>query len=396
MDTITHGIAGALLGKAFFANDSRSAPADTATRIAGRVTITAATLGSLFPDGDSIRSTRWFDGNGLAVITNHRAETHSFLLLPLWALALAWLTCAVCRGRGWPAPSLAKLTAIYGVGIASHILLDLITSFGTMILAPLNYGRYQWDLAFILDFILTGIVLLPQLAAWVFRKREGSIVRGAVMWALCAAFAYWVRWLAVRNHVEFSVVALIVVASVLAAIFFLPHSGSWGFRVTRRQWCRAGAALLAVYLCATAAANLSARSRVEAFAVQRGLTVQNLAALPMPPWMARWSGLIRTPQGVYYAPINLLSREAPEFTFIADSPPSAFSAEGETLPEVQAYLRFARFPVTRSFEAGPLHIVEFSDYRFFRRQSGQRGRVGFTYRVTMDAQGNVVSRGWVD
>jgi hypothetical protein len=291
---------------------------------------------------------------------------------------------------------LAKLTVIYGAGIISHIIIDLITSFGTMIFAPLSHGRYQWDLAFILDFILTGIVLLPQLAAWVFRKREGSIVRGCTIWLLCALFAYWVRSLALRNHVEFSAAALIVVAAVLAAIFFLPHFGSWGFRVPRTQWCRVGAALLVLYLGGTALANLSAKSRVETFAGQRGLTVQNLAALPMPPWMARWSGLIRTPQGVYYAPINLLSREAPEFTFIADSPPSGFTSVSETVPEVQAYLRFARFPVTRSFEAGPLHIVEFSDYRFFRRQSGQGGRVGFTYRVTMDAQGNVVTRGWVD
>jgi hypothetical protein len=154
--------------------------------------------------------------------------------------------------------------------------------------------------------------------------------------------------------------------------------------------------LFVLYLCASVFAHQAALSRVEEFIAQRGLLVESYGALPMPAWMAEWSGLIRTPNGVYYAPVHLLSSEAPEFRFIADSEPNGYTARVRNLPEVQAFFRFARFPVTRYFIAGQQHTVELYDYRFFRRQRETGGPVGFTYRVTLDAQGSVLSHGWVN
>ena len=48
---------------------------------------------------------------------------------------------------------------IYGVGIASHILLDVMTSFGTRMWFPLSSRRFAWDLLFIVDFSFTTIML---------------------------------------------------------------------------------------------------------------------------------------------------------------------------------------------------------------------------------------------
>jgi inner membrane protein len=87
-------------------------------------------------------------------------------------LQLAAITRAFANSRKWQAPSFAELTAIYGVGVLSHILLDLVTSFGTMIWSPFAWSRPAWDLIFIVDFTLTAILLVPQLLAWVYSHPE--------------------------------------------------------------------------------------------------------------------------------------------------------------------------------------------------------------------------------
>jgi len=160
MDTITHGIAGALIGKAVFRGEDMFA-SDSMKR--GRIITWSLMLGAIFPDSDVIRDILSHDK--LLVITWHRSITHSLVLLPLWALLLAGITRVVANSRKWEAPSFVALVGIYAAGILSHILLDLVTSFGTMIWSPLEWSRPAWDLIFIIDFTLTGIVLVPQLLA---------------------------------------------------------------------------------------------------------------------------------------------------------------------------------------------------------------------------------------
>src|SRR5207248_3305164 len=118
----------------------------------------------------------------LLVITWHRSFTHSLVLLPLWALILAGITRAFANSRKWEAPSFLALTGIYAVGVLSHILLDLVTSFGTMIWSPLQWSRPAWDLIFIVDFTLTAILLVPQLLAWVYAHPEKVQRRAGGMW----------------------------------------------------------------------------------------------------------------------------------------------------------------------------------------------------------------------
>jgi len=52
MDTITHGIAGALIGKAFFGGEDLFTRQPLTQR---RVAAIAATLGAVFPDVDIVR-----------------------------------------------------------------------------------------------------------------------------------------------------------------------------------------------------------------------------------------------------------------------------------------------------------------------------------------------------
>src|SRR6202165_4175792 len=168
MDTITHGIAGALIGKAVFRGEDMFA---SHPMNRGRIITWSLMLGAIFPDSDVIRD--FFSSDKLLIVTWHRSITHSLVMLPLWALVLAGITRAVAKWRKWEAPSFAATGAIYAIGILSHILLDLVTSFGTMIWSPLRWSRPAWDLIFILDFSLSAILLVPQILAWVHASREG-------------------------------------------------------------------------------------------------------------------------------------------------------------------------------------------------------------------------------
>src|SRR5580698_1355650 len=132
MDTVTHGIVGALIGKALFAEDpSQIAPTWLERpRTAGRVAIISCTLGAIFPDIDVFAGP--LAHNALAIISWHRSITHSLIMLPVWTVILAAITFWLAGLIEWPSPTFGTLTAIYAIGLASHIFLDLITSFGTM------------------------------------------------------------------------------------------------------------------------------------------------------------------------------------------------------------------------------------------------------------------------
>jgi membrane-bound metal-dependent hydrolase YbcI (DUF457 family) len=357
------------------------------------VAILATTLGGIFPDGDAVFG--WFEGNNLATLELHRGWTHSFVCLPILALLFAALTRWVARRFNWACPSLAFLTLAYAAGLACHILLDLITSFGTMIWSPLSNVRAVWDLAFILDFVLSAIVLLPQLAAWVYQPADADgrwLRRTLVVWTLPSIGAVVVWWLARSVGVGFSEWVLAIAALLLAAIFFLPAVRGWGFTVSRAVWCRAGVVALAAYLGLCAFAHDRALVRVEQFAASRGLTVETIGALPAPPSLSYWTGLIRTPEGVYQARINLFQLDPPAFRFLADSPSNAWLDAARQLPAVKTYLWFARFPVFRQFTENGRAVVEMADLRFFTQR---RGPTAFTYRVEFDPRGHVLAQGWV-
>src|SRR4029077_5612098 len=177
MDTITHGIAGALIGKAMFRGEDMFA---SRPMNRGRIITWSLMIGAIFPDSDVIRD--FFSSDRLLIVTWHRSITHSLVLLPLWALLLALITRWFASLRKWEAPSLASLMGIYAVGILSHILLDLVTTFGTMIWSPLAWSRPAWDLIFIVDFTLAAILLVPQFIAWVYSHPEKMKRRALGMW----------------------------------------------------------------------------------------------------------------------------------------------------------------------------------------------------------------------
>ena len=59
---------------------------------------------------------------------------------------------------------------IAALGVGMHILGDLITSFGTMIYAPLSDARPALSATFIIDLWFTGIILAGLAASLIWRR----------------------------------------------------------------------------------------------------------------------------------------------------------------------------------------------------------------------------------
>jgi len=395
MDTITHGIAGALIGKAVFRGEDMFA---SHPMNRGRIITWSLMLGAIFPDSDVSRDI--FSHDTLLVITWHRSITHSLILLPLWALLLAAITSVFAKWRKWEAPSFAALSAIYAVGILSHILLDLVTSFGTMIWSPLEWSRPAWDLIFIVDFTLTAIFLVPQLLAWVYAHPERVRGRAVGMWLVFLPAPFLIARIGETVGAPISGGVVLSAMIIFAALFLLPALLGWGAKIRHDNWNRAGFAAALIYVGCTVYAHHVALSRIQKFAELERLQVESIGALPLPPSLWHWDGLVRTERGVYELRMDLADKPssdgqllALEHRYYPDAPPNSYIEAAKRLPEVQKVLWFSRFPVMRFRKEGDVAVVEISDIRFAPMRRDRPA--AFTYRVRLGSDGNVLSQGWV-
>ena len=173
MDTLTHALSGALLARA-------AAPKDALPRSIPR-RIAAGFFACAAPDLDFVLS-----GSPVDYLVHHRGVTHSLVLLPLWALLLSWLLAKIVREPGgW--------RALYGISALSlglHIAGDLITSYGTMILAPLSDWRAGIGTTFIIDLWFSGIIVLGLIASAVYYRSRIPAVGALIVLAGYVAFQY--------------------------------------------------------------------------------------------------------------------------------------------------------------------------------------------------------------
>ncbi|RTL29323.1 MAG: metal-dependent hydrolase, partial [Rhodocyclaceae bacterium] len=146
MDTLTHALSGALVGRVLAGRRAPGAAAaaggasgtgfgaSAAARPAVPVwqMVAAGTIAAIFPDLDFVLG--WI--SELTYLRGHRGVTHSLILLPLWGLLIAWLLARFWQRGGRVAAGWRSFYPVVCAAIFVHILGDLITQFGTMILAP--------------------------------------------------------------------------------------------------------------------------------------------------------------------------------------------------------------------------------------------------------------------
>jgi inner membrane protein len=142
MDPVTHVATGALLSQLI------PAPSPVWGSLAG---IAFAWL----PDADYVL----MFSDRLAFIRHHRSLSHSLaavLLFPLLAAGAAW----ALGGSAWFKPILCLGLA----AMASHLIMDLATSYGTQLLFPFSRRRFTLDWLFIIDPYFTGLLLAGAVA----------------------------------------------------------------------------------------------------------------------------------------------------------------------------------------------------------------------------------------
>jgi inner membrane protein len=181
MDTLTHALSAMLAARA--ASPTQDKP--------GGLSLTARSwvgfFSGAFPDSDFIMMLF----GTTSYLKYHRGITHSILLMPLWALLLAWLFSVLLRKRySWRA---LYSTCLLGVFI--HIFGDVITSYGTMIFAPFSNYRLAFPTTFIIDWYFTGIIVLGLLASYLSQsyKRQFAMTGLGLLLCYVLAQAWWQR-----------------------------------------------------------------------------------------------------------------------------------------------------------------------------------------------------------
>jgi len=168
MDTLTHVLSGALLGRVLArAPDAPPPLSPRAERVFGpRVPVWQAVVVGLvaatFPDSDFVL--RYV--SELAYLRGHRGVTHSLLMLPFWALALGALFALIFRRRAaW-----RRYAWLSAAAIGIHIAGDWITAFGTMLLAPLSDARFGLGAVFIIDLVFSGLLVAGLIGSALWRR----------------------------------------------------------------------------------------------------------------------------------------------------------------------------------------------------------------------------------
>ncbi|HTO75652.1 MAG TPA: metal-dependent hydrolase [Thermoanaerobaculia bacterium] len=346
MDTVTHGLAGSVLARS--ASD----------RPGARAALAVGLIAAMLPDLDIL-----YLRTRLDYLRYHRGWTHSFVVLPVFALLVALAARLVFRRT-----RLATLWLFAAIGIGSHILFDWITSFGTMFFFPISQHRYSLDWVFILDPIFTGLPAISLIGALVFRKHSRVIAAAG-----SAALMLYVAFCAVQH-----------------------------FRALE-AWQRADqpplgsrVAALPQFLSPFRWLGLSDRGdAVDVGFFDVGPFARGTAN-PRPP--QRFKEIFAS-LADFYPPIARVRIQ----TFPQPPPSPALSA-ARAREDVEAYLHFARFPraVVRSEADGGTEIV-WEDLRFLPWFAGPwqvdaKGvlrRRPFLFRVRLDAAGRTIESGVV-
>ena len=182
MDPLTHGLLGATIGQAAFG------------RTLGPKALAWGALGSMLPDIDIALIP--FSGP-MGEWTYHRGLTHSLLVAPF----AAWALAAFAGRRTRAFEPFRYWLALFLVTLLSHPLLDLFTTYGTQLFAPLSRHRFAVDAIAIVDPVYSLMFAIALLVACV-RGATSRPARLAAAAALVLSTAYVLHGLGLNARAE--------------------------------------------------------------------------------------------------------------------------------------------------------------------------------------------------
>ncbi|HEY1434470.1 MAG TPA: metal-dependent hydrolase [Thermoanaerobaculia bacterium] len=346
MDTISHGIAGSILGRSL------------AERSEARAALVVGAVAAMVPDLDA-----FFLATRLDYLRDHRSWTHSFLVLPFFALGLALLAKLFARRA-----RLGALWVFAAIGLASHIFFDWITSFGIMFWTPVSRTRYALDWIFILDPYFTAIGVATLIFVFVDRERGRRIAAAGS----ALLFAYG-AFCAVQHGRALEAWRRLDAPPADAKVAVIPQF------LSPFRWMGLSERPDSVHLAFFDIGPFASGSED-----------------PRPP--KKWTEILQSLRDYYPPPARARIQSF-------ERPPSSPALEAaRALPDIAVYLAFARFPletVYPSADGGAEVIVQ--DLRFLPFFTGpwERGgedgirRQPFVYRIRLDGALRAIERGFV-
>ncbi len=134
------------------------------------------------------------NGDPVAYLLTHRGITHSVILAPLYAALLATCFKALQRQAPWP-----RLWATALGLLLVHDWLDVVTAFGTQMLAPFRDTRFSLDAMYIVDPVFLASLLLLALFGRLARPKAHVFALAALAWTL----AYPLSNMGIRDRLEY-------------------------------------------------------------------------------------------------------------------------------------------------------------------------------------------------
>lgn len=318
MDNLTHSMTAAITAKFV----DRGSAEEKASRARTFFWLMIASVN--FPDLDVVMA---LFRDPILTIKTHRWITHSVLAAPLFAAIPAAVFYRFSRIKNFRLLWLVSL-----VGIYLHIISDLVTPYGTMLLAPLSNHRFTLSSQFIIDLYFTFGLL-------------AFILLG-------------------RYHVA-----------------------------CRKFWHKAGLIFMVTYLMGTFCLHEYAHARVRRAASESHTEHLKISALPLPLSIFDWVGLVQTKTGVQRAFFTLFDDKLTfEDLRYADD---AFARQAQQHAQAQWYMNFAHHPLVQSYTQGDNHVVEIHDLQFsapariVKMMGMKKPRNPFTLQFTFDAAGKL-------
>ncbi len=173
MDTLTHTLCG--IGIAFAANTVSPELVEMSLAFTG-----FSVLAANSPDFDTV--TKAF-GN-VTFINNHRGLTHTILMWPVLSLPLALIFSLLTS------ITLPVLFTVAMMNVALHVFLDVLNSYGTMILPRGRWVRLSVTHTF--DPIITSVLVLG-IVLTVFEIRNFPFIIGGVLLYIILRIIY--KWI---------------------------------------------------------------------------------------------------------------------------------------------------------------------------------------------------------
>lgn len=326
MDNLTHTLTGFAISYAGLNRKTRYATV-------------AIVIGANLPDIDQVAG---FWGS-MTYLKYHRGITHSILGAAVLATLLAAIVYFVGKRRP-PAKSGPPLNGrwlfiVCWVALASHLVLDVATSYGVRLLMPFSSHWYAWDIAPIIDPLLWAVLIAGLGLPFIFRlvteevgAQKTGYRRGATV-SLCMMFA-------------------------LLGVRYLAHSRALNM--------------------------LDARTYHQQ-------DPEQLAAFPTMGNPFSWNGVVETASAYYVLPVdvfqaNVDSRDARVFRKPEPSPALQAALKTRT---AGAFIDFARFPWAEVITNESGHTVMIRDLRY-QPPNFQHG--GFVVRVELDNELHVRSQ----